>query len=115
MRAFSAMTTQAGYIAAQLEVADRATPSLRDAELHARMLGDTWYAVVAELRKLPPADERVGRDQLEQAILRIAVILDRWMEQVGFRAEVLDDGSLFFHVYEHEDCVRRGRVLPEVP
>jgi hypothetical protein len=110
MQAFSAMTTQAGYIAAQLEEANRATPKLGNADLHERMLGEEWHTVVAELRKLPPADQRVDREELERAILRIAARFEKWLEQMGFRAEVLDEGNTFFRVYEHEDWVRRGPV-----
>ena len=108
MRAFSAMTTQAGYVAAQLEVAGRPTPSLDDPELNERMLGNQWRQVITDLRKLPPADERIDRDELETAVLRVAAGLVRWLNHMGFGAELLDNGSTYFHVYEHEDWVRRG-------
>ncbi len=113
MTAFSAMTTQAGYVAAQFEVAALPTPSLTNRALHERMLSKPWDAVVTELRKLPGADQRISRPELDTSILRIAALLDDWLEQLGFRTEVLDDGTLFFHVYEHEDWVRRGPVRTE--
>jgi hypothetical protein len=111
LAAFGAMSTQAGYVAAQLQVGGLPTPVLDDDRLDERMLGEPFKQVIASLRELPPADERVERGELEAAVLRVAGLLAEWLRHIGFEDEPLDDdGGLFFHVYEHEDWVRRGTV-----
>jgi hypothetical protein len=110
MQAFAALTTQAGYIAAQLDSSDQNTPAVGNDALHERMLGPAWDAVIHELRKLPPADRRVGRSELDVAVLAVAERFVEWFAQIGFRVELLGDGSTFFHVYEHEDWVMRDAI-----
>ncbi len=110
LTAFAAMSTQAAYVAAQLQVGGLPTPVLDDAGLDERMLGEPFRQVITSLRGLPPADERVERDELERVVLRVAGRLAEWLRQIGFEDEARQEGNLFFHVYEHEDWVRRGVV-----
>jgi hypothetical protein len=110
MRAFAAMTVQAAYVAAWIDAHDLATPALEDAALHERMLGEPWNDVIDAFRTLPPADMETSREALERIAIEIARRFDEWLEEIGFGLEVLDDGSHYFHVYEHEDWVARGLV-----
>lgn len=110
LTAFAAMSTQVGYVAAQMQVGGLPTPSLEDGRLDERMLGEPWKQVIARLQELPSAEERIERDELEKAVLTVAGLLDEWLIQIGFKDEPLEDGTIFFHVFEHEDWVQRGVV-----
>jgi len=114
LTAFAAMSTQVGYVAAQLQVGGLPTPSLEDGRLDERMLGEPWKQVIARLRELASAEERVERGELEGAVLAVAGLLAEWLRQIGFKDEPLEDGTLFFHVFEHEDWVRHGVVGKEL-
>jgi len=114
LTAFAAMSTQIGYVAAQLQISGLPTPSLDDGRLDERMLGEAWKQVIARLRELPSAEKRVERDELEGAVLAAAGLLAEWLGQIGFKDEPLEDGTLFFHVFEHEDWVQRGVVGEEL-
>jgi hypothetical protein len=43
-------------------------------------------------------------------VIEIARRFDDWLAQIGFRSQVLDDGSHYFHVYEHEDGASGRRL-----
>lgn len=110
MSAFAPLTVQAAYAAAWIDVAKIDAPSLKNAALGMRMLGETWPAVISALRALPPADVEAGRDDLEASVIEIARRFDDWLGEIGFGCEALDDGSSYFHVYEHEDWATRAVV-----
>jgi hypothetical protein len=110
MTAFAAMSTYAAYVAAQLQVGGLPTPELEEAPLDKRMLGEPFRRAIERLRELPSAEERVRRDDLEAAVVDVAGLLAGWLRQIGFEDEVRADGTLFFHVHEHGDWVRRERV-----
>jgi hypothetical protein len=103
MRAFAPLTVQAAYAAAWIDVGDFDIPSLKNAALGKRILGETWPEIVAGFRALPPADVETSRNDLNAAVIEIAHRFDRWLGEIGFGCEQLDDGSLYFHIYEHQD------------
>lgn len=87
MTAFAAMSTQAGYVAAQLQVGGLPTPGLDDARLDERMLGEPFRQVIASLHELPAADEGVERGELERAVLRVAGWLGEWLRAYPCRED----------------------------
>lgn len=113
MRAFAALTTQAGYIAAQVETSGLDTPSLENAELHDRLLGAPWAQAVAALRELPSATERISREAVEAAVLRVAGLFADWLRQIGFRMSLTANGQTFFHVDQHQNWFNRVPVRSE--
>jgi hypothetical protein len=110
MRAFSPMTVQAAYIAAWLDAGQLPTPSLARPILADRMLGVAWPGVLAALRTLPDATIPANREALDTAVVNLAHRLDEWLEEIGFGCEQLDDGQLYFHVYEHEEWATRAFI-----
>jgi hypothetical protein len=101
MGAFSAMTVQAANVAAWLHCADRPMPALGNAELAARMLGESWPAVIESFRQLPPADVETPRKSLENAVMEIADRLDDWLADIGFRCLTSEGARLDSRVYEN--------------
>ncbi len=110
MRAFSPMTVQAAYVAAWIDAGDLQTPYLDNSALDALMLGEAWREVISDFRKLPAADVGASREELEATVIEIAHRFDEWLGLIGFGCEQLDDGRLYFHVYEHENWVTRELV-----
>lgn len=106
MAAFTALTTQTAYIAAQLVTEARATPALKDVDLDRRLLGEPWRAVVSSLRALPPADERMSEKPLLASVLDIAAAVDVWLKHAGF-SESVRDNATHFGIHEHKAwCLR---------
>jgi hypothetical protein len=110
MRAFSPITVQTAYVAACIDSADLQTPCLDNSALDARMLGGAWRKVISAFLKLPAADVEASREEIETTVIEIAHRFDDWLRVIGFGCEQLDDGRLYFHVYEHENWVTRGIV-----
>lgn len=108
MRAFSPMTVQAANVAAWIDAGGLQIPRLHNPELHKRMLGEPWSNLISSFRKLPSAEVEAARNDLDRLVIEIAHRFDEWLAQIGFGCEVLNDGSLYFHVHEHEDWTTRG-------
>jgi hypothetical protein len=110
MRAFAPLTVQAAYAAAWINAEERDIPRLKNAALGKRMLGESWSEVIGAFRALPLADVETSRDDLNASVIQIAHRFDDWLGEIGFGCEQLDDGSLYFHVYEHKDWATRALV-----
>lgn len=110
LSAFSPLTVQAAYLAAWVDADELDDiPTLENAALNARMLGQAWPDVVAAFRRLPAADIATPRAELDAIVIEIAQRFDAWLAEIGFGCEQVDEG-LHFHVYEHQDWVTRGPV-----
>lgn len=109
LRAFSPLTVQAAYVAAWVDTDEIELPTLENAALDARMLGQPWREVVTAFRRLPAADVETPRVDLDAIVIEIAQRFDAWLAEIGFGCEQVGEG-LYFHVYEHEDWVTRGPV-----
>jgi hypothetical protein len=103
--AFHALATSTAYVAAEID----ATGGRRDvevpADVYAQLLGPSWRAVVAELRRLPPGDVPTRGRRLDRQAYRVAARLEAWLEHIGFSWENTKAGDLSFGVLNADEWV----------
>ena len=99
-KAFNAVVTTTGYVAAEYDASGR-LPQIAD-DLCRRLLGSSWASLLTVLVELPPADTPALRVDLDAKAHSVAEHVEAWFAHLGFAWKDTDDG-LFFHVMKPEE------------
>jgi hypothetical protein len=101
MEAFHALATASAYIAAKLDEDNQNPLNLRlelTDDVDDLVFGKEWRNVLVQLQRLPAADVKTPRAQLDGFAMEIARSLEIWFEAIGFKIEELSPDESHFEI-----------------
>lgn len=101
---FSQIVTQLAYVAAEAEALGT-EQTLQHAfadQNWQRLVGPHWASFWKALRQFPSADERCQRDVLDRHVAGLSLVLNAWLNHIGFSYYDLDEGGAYFDVLRHD-------------
>lgn len=102
LSSFSQLATYTGYVAGEYHASGKTRqPTIRPATRQ-RLLGHEWDEVVEQLGAIPSAAAATDPGDLETAVWKIADLVERWLERIGFTLKDLPGGESYFDVLRHD-------------